>query len=390
MAVKAWQTYLKEKDLYKGEIDGKFGPETVAATKKFQADNGENVTGKLDGDTVAVARGNAEAELGLKDRMSEAAVSDEGTLAERFPIESQAYKVNDSLDRLDSLATELQNSPDNTSLQEAYKNTADQVAAEIKELENLGGDADTLAQRADNILDGNDVSGNTGSLNLEEAENSGGLKLLTPSENIQTSDPGTTDFSKEGENTYSPIDWTSFDKLIEDTKKMIAEIQPFTDNVKTEADRGQKLAKELETPDDKKAKPEQGIKVTEKKQGRVCDENNDNKFDKNKEKCDEIVVKSEVSGETIIVKTEPDQETDAVAGAKTVQNDKIKILTVPVKVCDAKNIDQKGNCTKPELPATASEVPGADIKFVPQLSETAKNTMMDKLPAAPPQTAAAE
>ncbi len=50
--VKKAQEALQEAGLYKGKIDGKFGPQTKAAVKEFQKENGLKQTARLDSATM--------------------------------------------------------------------------------------------------------------------------------------------------------------------------------------------------------------------------------------------------------------------------------------------------------------------------------------------------
>lgn len=52
-AYKAYQQLLKNLGFYSGTVDGKVGPKTVEAIKKYQEKNGLSVTGKFDNATVA-------------------------------------------------------------------------------------------------------------------------------------------------------------------------------------------------------------------------------------------------------------------------------------------------------------------------------------------------
>lgn len=51
--IKAAQNALKEDGLYKGKIDGKYGPATKAAVAEFQKQNDLKVTSQLDKDTMS-------------------------------------------------------------------------------------------------------------------------------------------------------------------------------------------------------------------------------------------------------------------------------------------------------------------------------------------------
>ena len=51
--IKAAQKALKEDGLYKGKIDGKFGPQTKAAVAEFQKQNDLKPTAKLDKETMS-------------------------------------------------------------------------------------------------------------------------------------------------------------------------------------------------------------------------------------------------------------------------------------------------------------------------------------------------
>lgn len=50
--VKEAQQALQEAGLYKGKVDGKFGPQTKAAVKEFQKENGLKQTAHLDSATM--------------------------------------------------------------------------------------------------------------------------------------------------------------------------------------------------------------------------------------------------------------------------------------------------------------------------------------------------
>src|SRR5579872_1257302 len=50
--VKEAQQALQEAGLYKGKVDGKFGPQTKAAVKEFQKENGLKQTARLDSATM--------------------------------------------------------------------------------------------------------------------------------------------------------------------------------------------------------------------------------------------------------------------------------------------------------------------------------------------------
>lgn len=50
--VKQAQQALQEAGLYKGKVDGKFGPQTKAAVKEFQKENGLKQTAHLDSATM--------------------------------------------------------------------------------------------------------------------------------------------------------------------------------------------------------------------------------------------------------------------------------------------------------------------------------------------------
>lgn len=50
--VKHAQQALQEAGLYKGKVDGKFGPQTKAAVKEFQKENGLKPTAHLDSATI--------------------------------------------------------------------------------------------------------------------------------------------------------------------------------------------------------------------------------------------------------------------------------------------------------------------------------------------------
>ena len=53
--VKAWQRFLEGAGLYKGAIDGSFGPNTVGATQRFQRDNQLDDDGAVGNRTLGVA-----------------------------------------------------------------------------------------------------------------------------------------------------------------------------------------------------------------------------------------------------------------------------------------------------------------------------------------------
>lgn len=50
--VKKAQQALQEAGLYKGKVDGKFGPQTKNAVKQFQKENGLKQTARLDSATM--------------------------------------------------------------------------------------------------------------------------------------------------------------------------------------------------------------------------------------------------------------------------------------------------------------------------------------------------
>jgi len=50
--VKEAQQALQQAGLYKGKVDGKFGPQTKAAVKEFQKENGLKPTARLDSATM--------------------------------------------------------------------------------------------------------------------------------------------------------------------------------------------------------------------------------------------------------------------------------------------------------------------------------------------------
>ena len=50
--VKEAQQALQEAGLYKGKVDGKFGPQTKVAVKEFQKENGLKQTARLDSATM--------------------------------------------------------------------------------------------------------------------------------------------------------------------------------------------------------------------------------------------------------------------------------------------------------------------------------------------------
>jgi peptidoglycan hydrolase-like protein with peptidoglycan-binding domain len=50
--VKDAQQALQQAGLYKGKVDGKFGPQTKAAVKEFQKENGLKPTARLDSATM--------------------------------------------------------------------------------------------------------------------------------------------------------------------------------------------------------------------------------------------------------------------------------------------------------------------------------------------------
>jgi peptidoglycan hydrolase-like protein with peptidoglycan-binding domain len=50
--IKAAQQELKAEGLYKGAIDGRIGPETQAAVRRFQRQNGLKTTAMLDQETL--------------------------------------------------------------------------------------------------------------------------------------------------------------------------------------------------------------------------------------------------------------------------------------------------------------------------------------------------
>jgi peptidoglycan hydrolase-like protein with peptidoglycan-binding domain len=53
MSIRHAQQVLKDKGYYKGDVDGKYGPETRAALEKYQQDENLTVSGRLDSDTAA-------------------------------------------------------------------------------------------------------------------------------------------------------------------------------------------------------------------------------------------------------------------------------------------------------------------------------------------------
>ena len=57
VGVWGWQTFLLGQSLYKGTVDGVFGPKTVAATRKFQRMRGLQVDGIVGNQTFCSAMG---------------------------------------------------------------------------------------------------------------------------------------------------------------------------------------------------------------------------------------------------------------------------------------------------------------------------------------------
>jgi peptidoglycan hydrolase-like protein with peptidoglycan-binding domain len=53
MSIRHAQQVLKDKGYYKGDVDGKYGPETRSALEKYQQDENLTVSGRLDSDTAA-------------------------------------------------------------------------------------------------------------------------------------------------------------------------------------------------------------------------------------------------------------------------------------------------------------------------------------------------